>query len=104
MAEPYCDFHDMPRNQCPHAAQGSEKEALAASGVRAGTLAHTRLDLEADGPTIAATQRSPCSGCGGWIELDESITHTPEGWVHTDEVTFPDQAPPTPSNLFEGMD
>ena len=73
-----CDFHDMPRDMCPHSV---DKAVLAAFD---GKSLHE--DLVADGPTITATQVTPCPGCTRRILPGEAITHTEHGWAHAEEV------------------
>lgn len=107
MGEPWCEHCELPLSHCPHgnaSARAAEAEVLEATpGVRvASSLRAT--DLVQDGPTIEATQRSPCVGCGETIIEGESITHTSEGWVHTEEVTLQDKAPKTDTSIFDGID
>jgi hypothetical protein len=75
----WCNHCDMPRVHCEH---GLPKDVVAAfDGVFS-----PRTDLEADGPTITATQVSDCPGCRKKIEPDETITHTEHGWAHAEHV------------------
>jgi hypothetical protein len=75
----WCERCDLPRNMCEHSV---DKAVLAAFDNR-----HVvRSDLVADGPTIDATQDTPCPGCTGRIVPGERITHTEYGWAHERHV------------------
>lgn len=76
----WCDRCELPKAHCEH---GLDRAVVAAfdSGFRVPAT-----DLVADGPTISATQVSPCAGCSEKIQPDERITHTPDGWAHERHV------------------
>lgn len=80
MADPWCDRCDLPLDQCEHSLPKERRDPF---GARRHAVA---ADLVADGPTISATQKSPCVGCGALIEEGDSITYTEDGWAHSSEV------------------
>ena len=77
----WCDHCDLPRAQCFHSVDRATQEAFDQPQFRSPVQ-----QLVADGPTIDASTTSPCPACGDSIIVGESITHTDEGWAHTDEV------------------
>lgn len=82
----WCHRCDLPKMACEH---GLDAAVVAAFDNR--KVVHH--DLVADGPTITASQTSPCPGCTRDIEPDEQITHTEHGWAHTEHVA-PKPLPP----------
>lgn len=91
-----CDLCDLPEAQCIH---GNQRAARIDREMRGRTS-----DLTIDGPTIAATQKSPCPGCGEWIEEGEMIVHTVDGWAHQACGVNPDKAPETDASMFDGIE
>lgn len=98
MAEDWCDHCDLPKSQCVH-----------------GRPEKVDLPLKA-GPTIEASQTSPCGYCPNLIEPGQSITMSDEGWVHTEHLSdrswpgevrhadVPSRPPETDTSMFDGID
>lgn len=106
----HCDHCDMALASCPHGNPAADREVLEAAGYRSSVM-RQHYDLYVTGPTIEATQNTPCAGCSGRIEPGERITYTAEGWAHTTEVTIsengwemPRVKPETDASIFEGIE
>lgn len=63
----------------------------------------SRSDLIATGPTITASQITPCAACPVMLQPGDSITHTEDGWAHAAEVGPAQGPPPTDTGLFDGI-
>ena len=89
---PWCDLCDLPKGTCVHGLPITHEE-------RQPHVPESPLDP--DGPTILAQIEQPCvrRRCPiGMIEIGSSITHTADGWAHTECTTQNDQ-----SDMFEGV-
>lgn len=70
--------------------------------------ARSLADPIVTGPTIMATQTSPCGhDCGDLLEPEQSITMTDEGWIHTSHLPArapsSDRAPATDTSMFDNF-
>lgn len=99
MTDDFCDHCDLPKSQCIH-----------------GLPPKIEVGPIKDGPTIEATQETPCPACPRRIEVGDSITHSDEGWVHTSDLDsrswsgevqapyVPSKPPETDASMFDGIE